>query len=361
MKMENLPNITNEKEKPPEKEILKIQEFADFRGLDLKNTDFSNFSAEILKTCNFDTETKWPDNLPKNFNPKEIIENGKNPGLGIKELHKEGITGEGVNVAIIDQKFLPNHKEYSESIARYEEMDEMEFGPQMHGSAVSSLLVGKECGVAPGSKLHYFAMADGNAGDRFSSQIERLIEYNKNLPKEEKIKVVSISNGLIGKLNKDPDKQKELIETIREAEKEGMIIIFPGFGRIDDTFEFLGTGSSSEDKDNPDNYEEWLSFKQRGYKMNPKQKEKSVLVPSDYRAMASWKGDGQYQVNGVGGISWATPYLAGVFALALQVNPELKKKEILEKIEQTATKNKNGLKIINPKGLIELIKSGTGK
>ena len=31
------------------------------------------------------------------------MENGKNPGLGIRALHGQGITGEGVSVAIIDE------------------------------------------------------------------------------------------------------------------------------------------------------------------------------------------------------------------------------------------------------------------
>lgn len=34
---------------------------------------------------------------------QEILENGKNPGLGIRALHGQGITGEGVSVAIMDE------------------------------------------------------------------------------------------------------------------------------------------------------------------------------------------------------------------------------------------------------------------
>jgi hypothetical protein len=36
--------------------------------------------------------TKWPYALPDGFNPKEIFKYGKNPGLNIRSLHKEGIT-----------------------------------------------------------------------------------------------------------------------------------------------------------------------------------------------------------------------------------------------------------------------------
>ena len=43
-----------------------------------------------------------------------ILEAGKNPGLGVRALHDEGVTGKGVNVAIIDQNLLLDHPEFAE-------------------------------------------------------------------------------------------------------------------------------------------------------------------------------------------------------------------------------------------------------
>ena len=60
--------------------------------------------------------------------------------------------------------------------------------------------------------------------------------------------------------------------------------------------------------------------------------------------------------NGKGGISWSVPYLAGLFALALQVNPNLSREEIAEIVNESAVVNKKGLKIVNPRGIIELVK-----
>jgi len=60
--------------------------------------------------------------------------------------------------------------------------------------------------------------------------------------------------------------------------------------------------------------------------------------------------------QGRGGISWSVPYLAGVFALVLQIKPELKQAEISRIIVQTATINKQGLRIINPRGVIDEVK-----
>jgi len=50
---------------------------------------------------------------------KNFLEEGKNPGLGIRDLHKRGFTGKGVKVAIIDQKLRLTHIEYKDRIERY--------------------------------------------------------------------------------------------------------------------------------------------------------------------------------------------------------------------------------------------------
>ena len=40
------------------------------------------------------------------FDPAKLLEEGKNPGLGIHELHEEGIDGENVGIAVFDQPLL---------------------------------------------------------------------------------------------------------------------------------------------------------------------------------------------------------------------------------------------------------------
>ena len=82
-----------------------------------------------------------------------------------------------------------------------------------------------------------------------------------------------------------------------------------------------------------------------------------IVVPSDYRTMASsWNKEGQYMYNGRGGISWSVPYLAGLFALALQINPDMKQEKLAEIINESVVVNKKGLRVVNPKGIIELVK-----
>ena len=143
------------------KEGVAIEKFQDFRAMDLSGIDLREIPTEILTTSEFDSQTVWPsvEKLPEKFDPEEILEQGKNPGLGLKELHEQGFTGKGVIVAIIDQKLDNDHSEYSEALASSEEIGiSSEEEMSMHGPAVASLLVGKNCGVSPEAKLHYRAV-----------------------------------------------------------------------------------------------------------------------------------------------------------------------------------------------------------
>lgn len=111
--------------------------------------------------------------------------------------------------------------------------------------------------------------------------------------------------------------------------------------------DFTG-GGTDKDKDNFENYNPWMSAK------NEKETVGSIIIPSDHRTIASWKGENEYTHNDKGGLSWSVPYLSGLFALALQVNPELRQNEMVDIINQSAVTNKKGLKIINPEGIVRL-------
>jgi len=62
---------------------------------------------DVLSLANFDSLTSWPPagKLPAGFSVQQTMEMGKDPGLGIRDLHAKGITGRGVGIAIIDQPY----------------------------------------------------------------------------------------------------------------------------------------------------------------------------------------------------------------------------------------------------------------
>ena len=127
----------------------------------------------------------------------------KNTGRGIREIHKEGIKGSGVSIAIIDQGLLVDHEEYKDNLVYYEKIHCIDEGAALHGPAVASLAVGKSNGVAPNAKLYYIATTYGHfkeAGYEFDAAIladciMRVIEINEDLPENEKIRVIYFSKG----------------------------------------------------------------------------------------------------------------------------------------------------------------------
>ena len=111
----------------------------------------------------FDTKTNWPKSLPDGFNPDSIMEIGKNPGLNVRKLHKAGITGKGIGIAIIDQNLLVDHYEYKDQLRMYEEIHAPKKSTaQLHGTAVASIAVGKIVGVAPEADLYYISSITGS-------------------------------------------------------------------------------------------------------------------------------------------------------------------------------------------------------
>lgn len=327
--------------------FIAMNECDDLRREDLSQRDMSAVPLSVLLTCTFDTQNRWPDKskLPAGFDPRKLIEESKNPGLGIQELHQRGIDGHGVKVAIIDQKLLIEHQEYKDQLVDYKEVGSSAGEtPSMHGAAVASLLVGKTCGVAPKAKLYYRAAPSGREFRGKSAALRDLIELNKSFPAEEKIRIVSCSVG-----HDEHDLHlgsAEWAKALEEARESGLIV-FDSNELLDHGF--VG-GGSPNDKSNPDNYQKWLCHKNR----TDVDYSEKMIVPSDYRAMASYKGASDYMYNGKGGLSWSIPTLAGVAALALQVNPELTGKEIISMVKEGATRNQSGLNVMNPVKTIDL-------
>ncbi len=175
----------------------------DLRQADLSHLNLTDQCQELLKST-FDTETKWPDSLPQGFEPGQILEINKNPGLGIRGLHKQGYTGKGIGVAIIDRPLLVNHRECRDRIRYYSEVNVWPPGrADFHGAAVASVLGGRDCGVAPEVDIYFvgsynFDVKKDENGIFVNSThtaraLDLICEINARLPVDKKIRVVSIS------------------------------------------------------------------------------------------------------------------------------------------------------------------------
>lgn len=317
-------------------------------GVDLRTSDFSGATAAELKRTSFDTLTRWPDQgLPAGFDPKELLRLGKNRGLGIESLHRRGITGKGISVAVIDKPILETHEEFRNRIHNIViDPDNPRNERHFHGMTAASILAGATTGVAPESTLYYFATPDvGTAFSYFTRVLEQILTLNAQLPPEQRIRVVSLSQGFSQARMDEPD-IKLWVDTVRKANAQGVAVIDCSAVT---SLAYVGAGAPiGRDRDDPESYEValWL---QQAY---PGQKTDWLLIPGDYVTAASKEGSQEYSFFGAGGNSWVAPYLAGVVALGMQVNPDMSVPALYRAIDETATTTSGGLRMINPVGFI---------
>lgn len=322
-----------------EGDIDKFGTFWGCSGLDLSRIDLSE-KGELLKTMPFDIFTVWPapEFLPRGYDPEAVMAWGKYPGLGIKQLHDKGITGKGIHVAIIDQPLLADHIEYKDRLVNYTKIQTGSAGPQMHGTAVASLFVGKTCGVAPGALLHFWGQPSWKGDYKYRcTALEQIIEFNKTKEKSEQIRIVSVSKGFSSN-EPNLDRWKELLEKARQS---GIYVVHcsdMGFGA---GCRFL------EDSDDPTSYR-LCAF----YGKNVFEGSGTFFSPIDYRTTAGEEANDAYSFHVRGGLSWGAPYIAGVIALGMQVNPDLRPDQISGLLYNSGWDFQKG-KLINPVGFVE--------
>jgi len=303
----------------------------DLRGYDLSKLDLKSRLAD-LQLADFDDRTKWPGQLPGGFDPAAVMALGKDPGLGMRALHEKGITGKGVGIAIIDQGLLVDHVEYKNRLRLYEEIHCLDREAAMHGPAVASIAVGKTVGVAPEADLYYIAEThvkddwERSQGDDSLSarvdfaitaeSIDRILEINRALPKERKIRVVSLSVGWMP----SHTGYREVMAAVERARQEGVFVISTA---LDAThgLSLMGLGREPQlDPDAPDSYSTSSWYKTY---LDLAPGRPMLLVPMDSRATASPTGATDYVFYRTGGMSWAVPYVAGLYALSCQVKPDI--------------------------------------
>lgn len=328
-----------------EEDLKKISSFWGLANVSLVNLNLRNH-LQLLESMPFDSRTKWPDSdmLPDGFDPVQLLEDGKNPGLGIRTLHKQGVDGRGVGIAIIDQPLLKEHIEYTDRIVRYEVIDVEGFPVQMHGPPVSSIAVGKTCGVAPGASLYYFAVPMWKRENQpYCDAIDKLIKLNADPNTTERVRVVSISTGMFPQ-QANFDRWQE---ALKKADQNGILVVTCAQDSIQHG---MLARIDGKDPDKPDSYQSGIYGVQPG----------AVLVPASHRTTAGHTGRDVYTFWREAGMSWATPYVAGLAVLAYQVNPEIEPKTIVTLLQKTAIQTSVGA-VVQPVDFIKSVKDSQYK
>jgi subtilisin family serine protease len=326
-----------------------IYAFDDVRWLSLEVYQ-GRLGRSIIQTLWFNEHTTWPNTKDEEI-AQDLLEKGKNPGLGINSLHKQGITGTGVVMAIIDQNLLLDHPEFAGKIIAYRD-----FGTEtsitegsMHAPAVTSLLVGETIGTAPGARLYFAAVPSWTLDSQYAADaLNWIVDENSKLADEDRIRAVSVSAALSG-----PESQFHNAQAwdaaYQRATDAGILVLDCSRDRGIAAPCFL-------DLDDPENPAKckpgWPNDQESPYPDH-------LHVPTSRRTTAEeyQVGTYSYQYTGVGGMSWAIPYLAGVLAMGWQVNPELSNEDILRLLFSTAYESEQNAKIINPVAFIQIVKT----
>ena len=326
-------------------DLGKFDAFWGFANVSLANLDLREH-LQLLETMPFDSQTVWPetDKMPEGFDPTALLEDGKNPGLGVRALHKQGVDGRGVGIAIIDQPLLKDHIEYADRIVQYEAIDVQGVPVQMHGPPVSSIAVGKTCGVAPGASLYYFAVPMWKPENQpYCDIINKLIKINKDPKTTQRVRVVSISTGMFSR-QAEFDRWKEVL---KKADQNGILVVTCA----QDTIQYgMLARIPGKEPDDPASYSSGI------YGVRPG----AVLVPTSNRATASHTGSNVYTYWREAGMSWAAPYLAGLAVLAYQVSPEIEPKKIVTLWHETAVQTDVGA-VFQPENFIEAVRKSQSK
>lgn len=284
-----------------------------------------------------------PDKLPKGFNPKKHINDHKHPSE-IDTLHKRNITGHGINIAIIDGVFNKEHPEYKNNIKYLQDplLKMRNNESHFHGSMVVGCAVGKTTGVAPDASVYYFTAgkSDQDKGRETIQVLRSVLDFNKKQSTKNKIHILSCSWAPQRKTT-NMKEYDEVMRLFQELESDNVKIIFCGGKKTRNSFSVSTVDFLPTSKDTKTEY-----------------KDNIVYIPTNEKTVPFHTGGYLYQK--LGGDSSAAPYLAGVYACALQNNEifmtRLNWQEELDTIlKETATPIKNGGKMINPTGIVERV------
>lgn len=288
---------------------------------------------------------------------QSLLEQGKNPGLGVRVLHQQGLIGKGITVAIIDQnlaldtKGAFDHPEYAGKILKYKDFGTEQGSSRgsMHGPAVVSLLVGETIGTAPGARLYFAAVPSWKQDAQYyADALNWLVDENENLPADQKIRAVSVSAAPSGQGSPFNKNNAAWDKAYERATQAGMLV-------LDCTEDKGQTAPCYYDLADPEN----VSKCTPGWPGMSVQQEfgKRILVPTSLRSQAEEYNFGQvaYQFTGRGGLSWSIPYLAGVLAMGWQIRPDLTGPQMMDLIFQSAY-DQTGMKVINPPAFIDAVK-----
>lgn len=322
-----------------------------FSYLDLSDKDLSNVSLEVLSKVAFSSTTIWPSQskLPKSFNPQGILKHTTTTNEGVKNLHNQGIDGEGIAIAVIDNRFQgENHIEFENANLIKCTLNNAEIGDyHFHMEDVLAKLCGKNLGIAPKSKVLYYEVSDEE--DCSLDVLNALKDIKTRILNGEQIRIINYSYSLSDDDNQFKFQQEcmKLVEELKQLNCE--LIDSTRFGE-----QFFCCGTTFLNIEDEIDYYTPASFA-KGKPYESKVKDKINILCSGRTIPEFCTTDG-YKYEAIDCFSWTIPQCVGYYTLCLQINPDLTFDQFTEVCQMSGETSSSGLHILNAERLNANIK-----
>ena len=358
-------------------------------GRNIENWDLSGLSEQMLQYISFDSDTKFPKSFQEQA--QNLLEESKSIMKEIEELHREGITGQGVNVAIIDTPF--DNSQIGEHLL-YHQMEGV--NKENHGITVTSII----SQIVPESQILFFG--DDKKSRTRSADAE---EFIKSELHGEKLKadVLSISSPIeisgdiltkrceiinsskfnSGKIGfryglrrnvggkeiiepadcQSEGKDKQAIErqVIEKLKNIGIVVDSINEDNINQIMNKLHEFGIPENDQrlqlikrlskSPDEYR-LQSIRQDKVETPGRSIKNNNLICLPSAGITVKQNNGKFKYIATNSTSFSIPIITGLFAMARQVNPDITLEQFSEKCRQTA-RMENGYKVVSPKAMIK--------
>lgn len=317
--------------------------------LDLSNYDFSGLDLKDMTHIPFSSSTVWPskDKLPAGFNPLDILNDCTSVDEDIKKLHDEGITGEGVTVAVIDSSFQGcHHVEFRNArlvrtTLKDARLDEF---CHFHMECVLSKLVGENLGVAPKCKVLCYEVNTDE--DNSFDVVNCLKDIKRRIGSGEVIKAVNLS----ADIEEFFDYYKEYSELVKELSSMGCEVV--DYTRFGDNFFCCSSSFMNNGFDDFD----CASFAQIYSPELRRECNDKVNVVCSGRTLPEFCSNTGYKYEVVDCFSWSIPQVVGLYALCLTQVKDLSFDMFVSICKETSKINKKGIRLLEPYKVVETAK-----
>ena len=252
-----------------------------------------------------------------------------------KEVYKQGFTGDGIGVALLDTGVY-NHPDIGNQVIYFKDFvyqKALPYDNNGHGTHVAGIICGdgtksngKIKGMAPKCNLIALKVLDAN-GDGETDHVVEALDWIWQYHKEYDIRIINFSMGFHP--HTENKKQEQIVNKLEELWKEGIAVVTaagnggplrqtiatPGISKILITVGAVSGGLG---------HYKMESYSGRGPTLEGVLKPEILAPGSKIISLATY-GHGYTSKSGT---SMSVPIVTGALALALEANPNLKAEEL---------------------------------